>query len=428
MKVYGNALVVTMNENKEVFNPGYVCVDQDRIVEVGPMEACKYEYEDLNGMIIMPGLINGHTHLSLVYLRSMADDMGDRLRRFLFPMESEHFDTDTMKNGAAYGAYESLLNGTTTIVDMYYDSKELAAVYDQIGIRAFVGQTIIRGHGLAKDVDEAYLTDFIEAYKDNPMVKPVLAPHAPYSIEDEDIEIINRLSKKYDLIKMMHIAEMDFEMAEYKPRTPFEVMEEKGIIDQNFIGIHGIHTEEIDFEILKRNGARMVCCPGANMKAGKGMPDICGFMENGIPTMLGTDGPVSGNTIDLMSVMKLTGYSQKTLYHNRETLHADKILALATSEAAKVLNMEDVGAISEGYQADLVFIETDSLNINPIYDIYSTIVYGLQTQNINRVMVAGKVLVDDHKIVDSIGFKSVKDEFSERVKRFQEIYEGLNEK
>lgn len=426
MKVFGNAIIVTMNDQKEIFSPGYLCVEGDRIVELGPMDDCHYPYEDLDGSIIMPGLINGHTHLSLVYLRSMADDMGNRLRRFLFPMESQHYDLPTMESGAAYGAYESLLNGTTTIVDMYYEAKALARIYEAIGIRAFVGQTIIGDHTLAKDVDEAYLIDFIESYKDHSMVKPFLAPHAPYSIDDHDIDLINKLSEGYDVIKMMHIAEMDFEMDQYKPKTPFEVMEEKGLIDHNFIGIHGIHTQAKDFEILKRNGAGMVCCPGANMKAGKGIPDIWGFIDKGIPTMLGTDGPVSGNTLDLMSVMKLTGYAQKTLYRNRELLPADQILALATSKAAQVLKMDHVGSLSEGYQADLVFIDTKSLNINPIYDVYSTIVYGLQTQNIMRVVVAGKILVDDHKIIDTSGFDCVKEAFSERVKRFQEIYADLN--
>lgn len=428
MKVYGNALVVTMNENKDVFAPGYLCIENDTIVELGPMDACKHDYEDLSGTIILPGLINGHTHLSLVYLRSMVDDMGDRLRRFLFPMESQQFDLPTIKNGAAYGAYESLLNGTTTVVDMYYEAKELAAIYEDIGIRAFVGQTLINDHELAKQVDEEYLTTFIEAYKDHERIQPYLAPHAPYSINEDDIEMINRLSKKYDVFKMMHIAEMDFEMKRYKPKTPFQVMEEKGMIDHNFIGIHGIYTEEQDFEILKRRGARMVSCPGANMKAGKGIPDIWGFISKGIPTMLGTDGPVSGNTLDLMSVMKLTGYSQKTLYKDRELFPAFQILELATSKAAQVLNLKRVGMISKGYQADLVFIDTESLNINPIYDVYSSIVYGLQMQNIMRVMVAGRVLVENHQIKDQAAFNRVKNEFLERMKRFQDIYRSLNDR
>lgn len=424
MKVFGNAIIVTMNENRDIFRPGYICIEGDKIVEVGPMTKCKYDFEDLENAIITPGFINGHTHLSLVYLRSMADDMADRLKKFLFPVESNMFDVDIVTSGAEMAAYESLKNGTTTVVDMYYFAKDLAKLYERLGIRGFVGQTLIQNHALTKDLTAKYLEEFILEYKDNPMVKPMITPHAPYSINDDDIKMINHLSQKYDILKMMHIAEMDFEMEQYSPFTPFEYAYEKGLIDENFIGVHGIHTSEIDFEIMKKAGSSMVCCPGANMKAGKGIPDIFGFIDSDITTMLGTDGPVSGNTLDLMSVMKLTGYSQKTRYHNRELMPASRILEMVTIEAAKILRLEDVGSLITGYQADLNIISTKKNNINPIYDVYSSIVYGLQTQNIDKVYVAGKKLVDGGEIVDSKSYERAKERFNINYEKFLEFYLG----
>ncbi|MGF0040380.1 amidohydrolase [Peptoniphilaceae bacterium SGI.131] len=422
MKVYGNLILVTMNEDFDIINPGFIKIEYDKITDMGPMSLCPGNYEDMEGKILIPGFINGHTHLSLVFLRSMADDMADRLTKFLFPMESQYFTKDTVKIGGAYGAYESLLSGTTTVLDMYYYSKDLAEVYKSIGIRAYVGQTIVNDHALSKDLDERYLREFIESYREDKLIQPILAPHAPYSVSEDDLKLIQKLSEEYQVFKMMHIAEMDFEMEKYKPKTPFEYLNNIGLIDDKLLAVHAIHTSPIDLDLLKNAGAKIVSCPGANMKAGKGIVDLKSFMDKKIEVFLGTDGPVSGNGLDLIGPMKLTAYAQKTKYHDRELLPAKNLLELVTSKAAKALGRDDIGSLKIGNQADLVFIERDSLNMNPIYDLYATIVYGMQASNVYRTMVAGKILVDKKEVVDKKSFISTMEKFNKEYMRFLNIY------
>lgn len=426
MKTYANAIILTMDQDLNLYNPGYISIQEDKIVSVGPMDQCPKDYEDMKSKLIMPGFINGHTHLGLIFLRGMADDVKDRLRKFLFPMENTYYDQETVEIATEYAAYESLLSGVTTVFDMYYYSKLVADILHRTGIRAIVGQTIIRNHELAKGVDEAYLVDFIEKNLDKKTIYPALSPHAPYSLDKEDFQIIKKLSKKYKVLKMMHIGEMDFEMKMYEPNTPFQYMDELGFIDERFIGVHAIHTRDCDLEILKSRGASLVSCPCANMKSAKGIPNILAFLEKNIPTALGSDGPVSGNTLDLNTVMKVTGFSQKLKAKDRTAMKAKDIVKLATCDGAKALHLNDVGSLSEGYQADLIVVDTGSLSINPIYDIYNTIVYSMSARDVEKVLVAGKVIVEDKAIKDKTSFDDLIKRYRRKNDYFQSVYRQLN--
>ncbi len=423
MKTYGNCKIVTMNPERTVIEQGYISIEKDKIIDIGTMETCPSDYIDKNGSLCIPGMINGHTHLGLFYLRSMADDLPNRLKQFLFPMEAQYYDSETIESGTAMSAYESLLSGITCVVDMYYEAEKVCEVLKEVGIRALVGQTIINDHPLAANVTQKSLEDFIIKYRNEALVRPLLAPHAPYSVDLATLKQINSLSEQYEVLKMMHLSEMDFEMKQFEPLSPIQYLDENNILDNRWIAVHCIYTDENDQQILKKNEVKVVSCPNANMKSGKGIADIKGFLEHDIQVCLGTDGPISSNTLDLMSVMKTAAYGQKTKYQQRDLLPSQKVFEMVTCDAAKVFNMDYIGSLEIGKQADLVFIDTTAVNMMPIYDVYASLVYSLSTRNIETVVVAGKELVKDFKIVNQEHYQSTYQQALNTIDRFKKIYQ-----
>lgn len=408
MKYFINLTIVTLNDTFDVLEDAYIMVEGSDFKEVGCMsdirlqEAC--DVIDCGGYICCPGFINAHTHLGLVALRSLADDMPDRLRKFLFPMETKYMDKDLVKIASEYAAYESLLNGTTTLADMYYYSEDVADVLDKVGIRALVGQTIIKDNQIDyKDEENA-----LEAYKSlkkslegHHLLKPMIAPHGTTTVSESTLREIGKLSRESGVKVMMHVSEMDYEMEHFKPKTPIEAMDKLGLLDENFIAVHTIHTSDTDISLLKEKKASVISCTGANMKAGKGIPRLFEMMNQGVNVGLGTDGPISGNTLDLMSVMKLTAISQKTRYTSRDILSSQEILRMATRENAKILGFEKLGMIKEGYKADFLLISKNEANMYPIYDYHAALVYQLQPHNIKSVYVDGVLKVINGKLLSN---------------------------
>lgn len=405
MRTYTNLRIVTVDSSFTVYENGFISVEGKLIQNIGDMKDFASDGEviiDCEGMIAIPGLINAHTHLGLIPLRSLGEDMPDRLRKYLFPMEQKYMDKETVVAASHYAALESLLNGTTTVADMYYYAEDVAKELDDVGIRALVGQTIIETSQIDYGTEEKALEhtqSLIEQWKDHDRIKPMIAPHSPVSVSEASLLKIRDLSKLTDTKVMMHVSEMDYEMEHFAPSTPVAYLDSIDLIDKNFLGVHMIHTNDNDQRIMKKNGAHVIHCPGANMKAGKGITDLKGFYEHGVKAALGTDGPISGNTLDIMTVMKLVAMGQKTKYHERDIFPSSMILEMATINGAKALGIDEhTGSLEIGKRADVVLISTEEANMYPLYDPIPSIVYQVQTQNIHTVMVDGKVLVENHKL------------------------------
>jgi len=405
-----NVRIVTMNDQKEIYTNGFISFENDRITQIGSMEEYEENTEDEvtdgKGSIVMPGMINLHTHLGMIPFRGLQDDCKDRFRKYLLPMEKAAMSKELVYASSKYAISEMLLGGVTTIVDMYYFEESAAMASNEMSIRALLGETIM-DEG-ACDFENSmeslqYTEEFIQKYKNHQLITPCVAPHATYSCSRETLEKSYELAKRYHVPLTMHVSEMDYEMEYFKEKyqlSPVKYMKEAGILDENLIAAHCIQLDEEDISILKEQNVGVAHCIGSNTKAAKGIAPLKQMLEAGIHVGLGTDGAASGNTLDIMTQFKLCANFHKNQNRDRSAFAADEIVAMGTIDGARVLHMEDqIGSLEIGKQADIVILETDSVNMFPIYDPYSAIVYSANASNVADVYVAGKCVVKDKKLV-----------------------------
>ena len=431
-----NVTVLTLDESGRVYTDGYVVVDDGRIVEVGEgggPKACD-EVIDGRGGILMPGMINTHTHLSMIPFRSMGDDCPDRLRRFLFPLELEAMTPELVYRAARYAVCELLLAGVTAVADMYYFEDEVARACEEMGIHAWVGETVIDQETCdSKTTDETLriCEELILKWKEHERIHPMVAPHATNTNPPEVLKAAHDLAVKYGVQYTLHVSETDYEMkhfADVYGKTPIEFLADLGVLGPETIAAHCIHMTEQDIRLMAESEAKIAHCVGANTKSGKGISPIHEARQAGVCVGVGTDGPSSGNTLDLFTQFKMIPYFQKTNYHDRSICKAKEVVEMGTITGAKVLGAEqEMGSIEVGKRANLVLVETESANMFPIYNPYSAIVYSANAGNVDCVWVDGELLVKDYKLtkVDLRAERAaLEDEmaaFRERAERFADV-------
>ncbi|MDK2966750.1 MAG: 5-methylthioadenosine/S-adenosylhomocysteine deaminase [Lacrimispora sp.] len=410
-----NATVVTMNKNGDVYRPGFVMFEDDVITMAGEMKDLEEKAGHLDAKLIdgkngilIPGMVNLHTHMGMVPFRGLGDDCRDRLRVFLFPMEQKAMDQELVYLSTRYAAGEMLLAGVTTAMDMYYFEEEAAKALDEMGMRAIAGQTVMdEGACDFKDPKEAlsYGEDLIKKYLNHPRITACIAPHGTTTCSCEVLKEAYRIDSSYEVPFTLHTAEMDYEM-EYlekeKQLTPVGYLDSIGVLGKGTLAAHCIHLTEEDLDLLKERSAAVAHCIGSNTKAAKGVAPVSGMNKREIAVGLGTDGPASGNTLDILTQMRLCADFHKNETKDRSAFPARDIVKMATIQGAKALGLDAItGSLEPGKQADLVLIETDSANMFPVYDPYSALVYSANPSNVEAVYVAGECLVEEKRLKKS---------------------------
>lgn len=427
--VIKNVIVVTMNHKREIYNPGYLLFENDIIKAVGPME--ELDKQDLSDAslvdgkqgILMPGMVNLHTHMGMIPFRGLGDDCKDRLRVFLIPMENKAMDEEMVYLSTRYAAGEMLLSGVTSVLDMYYYEEEAAKAMDEMGIRGIAGQTIMEeGACDFSDPYEAisYGERLIKKYQSHPRISGCVAPHGTSTCSSEVLKAAYEIDSSYQVPFTLHTAEMDYEMKYFEQKysmTPAEYLDHIGVLGEDTLAAHCIHMTKEDLDLFKQKGARVAHCIGSNTKAAKGVAPVTEMMERNIPVGLGTDGPASGNTLDILTQMKLFADFHKNETKDRSVFPAKTIVSLATIEGAKAMGLHlTTGSLEPGKQADLVLIETLSANMFPVYDPYSALVYSANPSNVESVFVAGECLVKDKKLVKS-NLEEIRKDLVEKMKQ-----------
>ncbi len=406
-----NVIIMTMNNERQIYQDGFIVFEQDKITAIGDRKDYTREADcveiDGKGGILMPGMVNLHAHLGMIPFRGLQDDCVDRFRKFLLPIEKEEMSPEMVYASTRYAISEMLLSGITTVLDMYYFEKEAAKAASTMEIRGVFGQTII-----SQDVCDfhtpkeslAYTQEFIDEYKNDPLITPCVAPHGTSTCTEEILKESFALAEKNDVPFTIHTAEMDYEMKYFREKydmTPVEFLDSLGVLAPRVIAGHCISMSEHDLELMKEKGASVAHCIGSNTKAAKGVAPVREMLQAGIPVGLGTDGPASGNTLDLITQFKLFANFHKNTNHDRSAFPAEKIITLGTIGGAQALHMDkEIGSLEVGKQADLVLLETESVNMFPVYDPYSTLVYSANSSNVSTVFVAGKCVVRDKKLVN----------------------------
>lgn len=405
-----NVHILTIDEEMTEISHGFVLIEGEIIQAIGAMtEKLPAADTIIDGKqgILIPGMINTHTHVGMIPFRSLGDDVPDRLRRFLFPLE-QVMTKELAQASAQYAVAEMLLSGVTSFCDMYYFEDAIAEVVAQMGARAILGETIIDMPTCDFATPKATLAwceSFIEKWHNHSLITPAIAPHATNTNTPEDLAQIVVLAKRYAIPITMHVAEMTYEMEEFAQRyqqTPIAFLNDLGYFEQHFIMAHAIFTEPSDLELLqsKAHLVKVAHCISANTKSAKGVAPVKEMLAHQWQVGLGTDGPSSGNTLDLFTQMRMFANFHKTYEHDRGLFPAKEIVALATKGGAKVLGLDHlVGTIEIGKKADITLIETDSVNMFPIFDAYSALVYSANASNVSDVWVNGRQLVANKQLV-----------------------------
>ncbi|WP_069447306.1 amidohydrolase [Vibrio scophthalmi] len=406
-----DAMVLTMNQDKTVYENGTVVIKDNKIIAVGD-ESLEKKYQadnvlDVDGDIVMPGLINTHTHVSMTVFRSLADDVPDRLHRYIFPLEAKLVSRDMVRIGANLGNVEMLKGGVTTYADMYYFEDEVAKTVDKIGMRAILGETIIKFPvASAKNADAGidYTLNFIEQYKDHPRITPAFAPHGPYTNTTETLQKVAKLSLEKDVPVMMHLAESDREQQVIAERSnglsPVAYMESIGALNKNLVGAHMILVDEHDIELVKKSDMGVAHNMSANIKSAKGVSPALKMYDEDVRIGLGTDGPMSGNTLSTIDEFNQVAKVHKLVNKDRAAMPPLKVIDMATMGAAKALHMEDkIGSLEVGKLADIIVIDTKAPNMVPVYNPYSALVYSANSANVRHSIVDGKLLMKDRQIL-----------------------------
>ncbi|OUS07272.1 amidohydrolase [Rhodobacterales bacterium 52_120_T64] len=397
-----NARILTMNNNFDEYPQGWIVVEDNIIVALGEGPLTEKtlpsdEVIDVNGDLLIPGMVNTHCHMSMTMFRGLGEDVDDRLFRYILPIEREAVTPEVVRIGAAHAAVEMILGGVTTTADMYYFEQEVGRVLDVAGMRGVIGQTLADYNPPDHDTfDQGFglVDDLRDEFRDNERITASIAPHAPYSTGPQIMERVAMYASDHpDVRVQMHLAEMKSEIewcAKNYNCRPVELVDKTGLLQSGAIMAHCLEVTSNEIDILSARGVTVAHNARSNAKAGRGIAPVEAMRKSGLAVGLATDGAMSGNTLDVIAQMAPASMFAKLLGGSRKCLPARDVVKMATLEGAKVLGLDDkIGSLEVGKCADLVRISLDSPRMVPIYDIYATLVFAANASDVRDVMIDG---------------------------------------
>jgi 5-methylthioadenosine/S-adenosylhomocysteine deaminase len=410
--VVRNATVVTVDAQRRVIPQGAVAVQGGRIVAVGGDAEIEARYHgadvlDAGGGIVLPGLINAHTHAPMVLFRGIADDLKlmDWLQKYIFPAEAKNVTAEFVKAGTRLAALEMIRSGTTTFVDMYYFEDQVAEAAKEAGLRTVAGETLIEFPAPDnKTVADAlaYTDRFLKRWAGDPLVVAAVAPHSTYLANPDTLKAARALADKYGAPILIHLSESADEQSQIKERyrkTPTEHLRDLGVLRKGLLGAHGIWLSAGDRALLREAGAGVAHCPQSNMKISSGPAPVREMLAEGLRLGLGTDGAASNNDLDMFEEMLTAALLAKHVTGDPTVAPAPAVLEMATLGGARALGMEDrLGSLEAGKRADLIVVDLSAPRLHPLYDAVSHLVYAAKGSDVRHVVVEGKVVMRDRKV------------------------------
>jgi len=409
------ATIVTMDVDRRVIEGGFLAVRGDSIVAIGEQVATAFpkgltaeKTIDARGKIVMPGLINGHTHIPMTLMRGLKDDvtLDDWLRKYIFPAEARNVTEDYVRWGSRLGLAEMIRSGTSTFADMYYFEDAEAEETKSAGLRGFLGETWID----FPDPDNkneaemaAYTEKFLKKWHGDPLIHASVAPHSIYTCSEKTLRDSAALARRYHAPILIHVAEMQKEFVDSMKTnnaTPVQYLDRIGLLGPDVLAAHCIWLDATDIKILAKRQTGCVHNPSSNMMLASGVAAVVDQRAAGMRVGLGTDGPAgSNNDLNMMEEMDLAAKLQKTYRVDPRALGAKGALEMATIEGARALHMEkEIGSLETGKKADFVVLNLNVPNAVPMYGVYSQIVYALKASEIETVVAGGKILLKDGKV------------------------------
>lgn len=390
-----------------------VAITDGKITAVMPTERMKQEFKadkalDFADHVIMPGLVNAHTHMAMSTMRGIADDLPlmTWLQEHMWPVEAACVSAEFVRDGVNLALAEMIRGGITCVNDMYFYATDVAEVSHKAGIRARIGTTIFNvPTPWSSGVEECYAhtEHFLPRLKDMPLVEGTVAAHAPYTNDDDSLKKVVELAEKYDVPIHYHLQETEDEVNQHLSlynERPVESAARLGLLSDRMIAVHMTQVSQEDIDLFKKQGGSIVHCPESNMKLASGACPVSTLLEQGVNVALGTDGACSNNDQDMFGEMRSAAFMAKLVDENPESLNALQVLEMATINGAKALGFGDItGSIEVGKSADVIAVNLSDLNTQPVYDPVSHIVYAASSHQVTDVWCAGKPLLSDKKLM-----------------------------
>ncbi len=407
----GARYIVTQDDYRKVLRNKDVLIKDGLIEKIGDVKGSFDEVIDARNYLVLPGLINTHTHIPMGLFRGVADDMElfSWLTQKIWPMES-HLKPYHIRAGTMLGILELLKTGTTTFFDMYFFEGVIAEVVQEMGVRGVLAQAVLDFETMEGE-DSLKLADkFVNEWKGKDRVLPCYGPHALYTVSKERLEYVVNKAKEQEVPVQMHLSETEREVKEVKEKygkTPTEVIRDLGLLDVKAVLAHGVWVSEEEMGLLKADNVLISHNPISNLKLSSGIAPIPEMLSKGVKVSLGTDGPASNNTLDMFETMKVTALIHKVAKMDPTVVKAQEVLDMATKVPGEFLPWK-VGSVKEGYEADLVLLNVRRPWWVPIHSPVSNLVYSARSPDVDYVIVKGRVLVrqgryelaDENKILE----------------------------
>jgi len=413
-----HAIVVTMNSDSDLFNPGALAVDGNQIVAVGPGNEVAAQYqarETINcaGRAIIPGLVNAHTHAPMTLLRGLADDLrlDVWLMGYVMPVEREFVSPDFCRLGTLLACAEMIRSGVTCFADMYYFEEHVASAIAAVGMRAVCSQTVLKFQAPdARSYEDslAAARDFIERWKGHPLIVPSVAPHAPYTSTPEILQACAALATETDTPLHIHLSETALEVEESRKQYGMPVIpwvEKQNLFDARVLAAHCVHVDEGELRKLRKYGVGIAHNPSSNLKLASGLAPVAKMLELGLNVGIGTDGPAANNDLDMFEETRLAALLAKGITGNPTTLPAIKALEMATILGARALHLGDVtGSLEPGKRADLAIVDLGPIHNSPKFErdpnaVYAQLVYAAKSTDVTDVLANGRWLMRDRQLL-----------------------------
>ncbi|MBN1276475.1 MAG: amidohydrolase [Deltaproteobacteria bacterium] len=405
-----NGTILTMAGQAGIMEDSSICIQGDTISYIGknpdrPDSATKII--DAKGGLIMPGLINGHTHAAMSLFRGLADDLPlmTWLNKYIFPVEAR-MDADFVYTGTLLACAEMIMSGTTTFCDMYLFEDEVAEAAFRAGMRCLAGEVLYDfpspSYGPLEKGFE-YTENLIRKWRSNPLISIAVEPHSLFTCSPQLLIEANEMALKYKVPLIIHVAETLSEIAEVKEkygRRPFEHLEALGILGPHLIADHCVHLDDMEIERIAGNNVKTIDNPESNMKLASGISPVSKLMEKGITVGLGTDGCASNNNLDLFTEMDTAAKLHKIETMDPTVLDSFTVLKMATIEGARALGLEDVtGSIEKGKKADIIIVDINKPHLTPMYNPYSHLVYSARGNDVSHSIINGRLVMENRQLL-----------------------------
>ena len=426
--------IVTMDAERRVIEDGAIAIRGSAIVAIGPTAEIVARYTsakliNARGRIVLPGLINAHTHVSMTLMRGLADDLAlqEWLEKYIFPAEAKNVTEDYVIWGTRLAALEMIRGGTTTFVDMYYFEDAIARTTKAAGMRGVLGETLIdfptpdnKTHAAAL----AYIENFLKKWQGDPLIHAAVAPHAAFTNSEQSLNDAAALARRYGAPILIHVSETKRENDDIRAKygvSPVAFLDRIGFLGPDVLAAHCVWVDAADLATLVKRDVGCAHNPSSNMMLASGVAPVVDMLRAGLRLGLGTDGPAgSNNDLDMMEEMDLTAKLQKVSRMEPRALSAQQALELATIGGARALHMEqEIGSLEAGKKADLILLRTDLPHAVPSYNVYSSIVYSLKASDVVTVVINGRTVMLDRRVLtlnEAVVLAKAR-EFAEKVKQ-----------